>query len=996
MSAHPDPSTQTKRRHVGRAVLRVEDPPLLRGAGKFIDDLPVTRRTHHAAILRSPHAHARIVSIDTSAASSLPGVSAVVTGDDIKRYVKPLVVGFKNDIDYRGIALDRVRYVGEPVAVVCAADRYLAEDALDLIRVEYELLEAVVDPVAAAADDAVVLHPAASSNVVSKRTFTHGQVDPAFEKATHRSELTIRYPRNSVTPMETYAVIAEYLSDTDGYDVMSNFQGPFSVHTVMAIALGVPGSRLRHRSPSHSGGSFGSKLTIFPYIVVLCVASRLARRPIKWIEDRLEHLSAANSAPNRVTRIEAAYDADGVVDALRLHHWDDHGAYLRAPMPAPIYRMHGLSTNGYGIGSVEVVNHIMVTNKCPTGAVRGFGGPQLYYAIERMMHKIAVELGLDPLDVIKKNLLPANVFPYRTPAGALIDSGNYQLTMQEAETQGGLEELKRRREQARAEGRLYGIGYAAVVEPSQSNMGYISTLKTAAERERTGPKDGAVANVTVSVDALGSVSVVGDSVPQGQGHQTVLAQIVADCLGLEIDDITVNLETDTQKDGWSIAAGNYSCRFAPAVTSAADAAACKVRDKLARIAAQRLNVSPDRVEFVGGRIQAHGNPDNSLEFRRVGGLAHWSPSSLPDDEESGVRETSSWNAPELTPTNANDEINTSLAYGFGFDFCGIEIDRDTATVRIDKYVTAHDCGTILNPGIAEGQIRGSFASALGAALYEEFVYDADGSFKSGTFAEYLVVTAPEVPELVIVHPTPHPSPFTRLGAKGIAEGNQYSTPVCLANAAADALNHEHIELPLTPARISEWLNEPEPSAPADAEPPQPTADNKSSLRGEGEASLAAAPEQIWAMLLDPEILSSVIPGCRELIADAEHSYRGVLSLGVGPVRGQFDTRISLSDLRESESLTLNGALTGPLGSSHGIGWVTLEPQQDGTLLRYRYEIRLAGKVAAVGGRMLNGAARTLFAQFFKALGRKAAGDTPPIDPPPSAKKSWRQRIGLKS
>ncbi|MDH3468539.1 MAG: molybdopterin-dependent oxidoreductase, partial [Gammaproteobacteria bacterium] len=440
MSAQPDPSTP--QRHVGQAVLRVEDPPLLRGAGKFIDDLPVTRRTHHAAILRSPHAHARIVSIDTSAATSVPGVSAVVTGEDIKRYVKPLIVGFKNDIDYRGIALDRVRYVGEPVAVVCAADRYLAEDALDLIRVEYELLDAVVDPVAAAADDAVVLHPVAGSNVVSKRTFTHGEVDPAFESATHRSELTIRYPRNSVTPMETYAVIAEYLSDTDGYDVMSNFQGPFSVHTVMAIALGVPGSRLRHRSPSHSGGSFGSKLTIFPYIVVLCVASRLARRPIKWIEDRLEHLSAANSAPNRATRIEAAYDANGIVDALRLHHWDDHGAYLRAPMPAPIYRMHGLSTNGYGIGNVEVVNHIMVTNKCPTGAVRGFGGPQLYYAIERMMHKIAVELELDPLDVIKRNLLPANAFPHRTPAGALIDSGDYQLTLQEAETQGGLEELK--------------------------------------------------------------------------------------------------------------------------------------------------------------------------------------------------------------------------------------------------------------------------------------------------------------------------------------------------------------------------------------------------------------------------------------------------------------------------------------------------------------------------------------------------------------------------
>ena len=265
--------------------------------------------------------------------------------------------------------------------------------------------------------------------------------------------------------MEGYAVVAEHLPDSGGYDVVSNFQGPFSLHPVMARALRMPGSRLRHRSPPNSGGSFGSKLALFPYIVVLCIAARIAGRPVKWIEDRLEHLAAASAAPNRVTRIEAAYDDDGVVGALRLTHWDDHGAYLRAPMPAPIYRMHGLSTNAYGIKHVDVFTHILVTNKCPTGAVRGFGGPQLYFAVERMMHTIATELALDPLEVIRRNLIPAGSFPYRAPAGALIDSGDYQRVIDETARQ---RRARRAQEDARARP-SGGQGSMASATPSRSS-----------------------------------------------------------------------------------------------------------------------------------------------------------------------------------------------------------------------------------------------------------------------------------------------------------------------------------------------------------------------------------------------------------------------------------------------------------------------------------------------------------------------------------------------
>jgi 2-furoyl-CoA dehydrogenase large subunit len=784
--------------------------------------------------------------------------------------------------------------------------------------------------------------------------------------------------------MEGYAIVAEHLPDSGCYDLLSNFQGPFSLHPVMARALRMPGIRLRDRSPANSGGSFGSKLALFPYIVVLCICARLAGRPVKWIEDRLEHLAAASAAPNRVTRAEAAYDDQGIVSALRLTHWDDHGAYLRAPMPAPIYRMHGLSTNAYAIKHVDVFNHILVTNKCPTGAVRGFGGPQLYFAIERMMHTIASDLRLDPLDVIRRNLIQAQAFPYRAPAGALIDSGDYQRVVEETVRLGGLEQLKGRRERARKEGKLYGIGYAVAVEPSQSNMGYISTLKTGVERERAGQKDGAVAATTINIDPLGTISVVADSVPQGQGHQTALAQVVADQLGVRIEDVVVNLETDTQKDSWSIAAGNYSCRFAPATVSAAHIAAVRLRERLARIAASSLNVPADRIDLADGKVFARDNPDNALSLHRVAGQAHWSPASLPDGMAPGLRESVTWSAPELTPTTARDEINTSLAYGFGFDFCGLEINRDTGEIRIDKYVTSHDCGTILNPGLADGQIHGSFAAAIGASLYEEFAYTEDGSFLSGTFADYIVPTAAEMPKLDVLHPVQSPSPFTRLGAKGIAEGNQYSTPVCLANAVADALGRRDIAVPLKPARVLEWIaGEEQPSRIATA----PPATAGSGLHGEGVVTVGRDPQAVWAAVLDDDMLRRAIRGCRALTRAGAHTFKADVLLGVGPVKGHFDADVGLFDLDPPRAAVLKGSLVGALGAASGAGRLALAPHGGGTRIVYAYDIHLSGRVAMVGGRMLNGATRHLINEFFRRFAASLGDDNSA-----TARSSWRRRL----
>ena len=800
---------------LGVAIVRKEDPTLLCGRGRFADDLPTPAGTLHAHVVRSPHAHARIVRIDAAHALAQDGVWAVLTGENVRSLSDPFLIALKAPIDQWSLAVERVRYVGEPVALVVAESRYLAEDAAELLSIEYETLEAVLDPRLAREASAPLLHAQAKSNEISVREFSYGDSAAAFARADARIALTCEYPRSSFTPMECYVVVAEHRSADDSYDVLANFQGPFSTHPVMARALRVPGSKLRLRIPPDSGGSFGIKLSVFPYIVLAAIAARITGHPVKWVEDRLEHLVAASSGPNRITEIEAAVTRDGRILALRLDQLEDYGAYLRAPMPGPLYRMHGALTGAYDIANVQVTNRVVLTNKMPASLIRGFGGPQLYLALERLVSRIAVELELDHLDVIKRNLIPKEKFPYRAAAGALYDSGDYLRAVETATGDGRLDALIKRRDAARAGGRHYGIGFAAVVEPGMSNMGYLSTLLSSEARDRAGPKNGAASMVTVNVDPLGAVSVTADITVQGQGHATVLSQIVADRLGLAPDDINAVLEMDTAKDQWSIAAGTYSCRFTPGTAVAAHLAAGRVADKLKAIAARQLNVLPEDVELVGGKVRSRSNPDNAIPFGRVAGTAHWSPVILPEGMAPALRETAVWSPPELEPPASDDRINTSLTYGFVFDMCGVEIDPLSYQVRVERYVSMHDAGRVLNPLIAQGQMRGAFVQGIAAALYEEFVYDDNGQFLTGTFADYLIPTVAEIPTVEMLHQET-PSPFTPLGAKGLAEGNCMSVPACIANAIADALGIKNVVLPATPRRIHALI--------ADAEGPPPDAD----------------------------------------------------------------------------------------------------------------------------------------------------------------------------
>ena len=787
-------------RWVGSTPRRVEDEALLRGRGRFIDDLAPVPGAMDAALVRSPFAHARISRIDVSAALGSPGVVAVLTGADLAAVGRPLGAVIRGTTEHHAMAVDVVRYAGEPVAVVVARDRYLAEDAAELVEVDYEPLEAVLDP----------LEAAEAGLVVSDRSFCYGDPDAALAAA--HTVVRGRFPfgRWTATPVECFGVIADWDHAADSLTVWANFQGPFTLHTVAAGALGLPAARLRLITPPDSGGSFGVKAGVFGYVVLAGLTSRLCGVPVRWIEDRLEHLAASGSATHRVTDVEAGFAADGELLALRYDVIEDVGAYLRAPEPATLYRMHGSLTGAYTARHVAVRNRVVHTNRCPTGLNRGFGGPQLYLALERIMARGAARLGLDPAEVARRNLIPHDAFPYRTASGGLYDSGDYAACLDdvlEAADYAGhrrRQDERRRSGAAQPPGRRLGIGLACVVEPSISNMGYISLAETATERSRGRPKSGNAEGATLAMNPLGGVTVRLSTVPQGQGHRTVAAQVAADVLGLHPTEVDVQSEMDTHVNAWTVSSGNYSSRFAGIGAAAVAEAAAQLAEKLRRIAGDVLECAPGDVELCDGQARVVGQPDRGVSLRRLAGAAHWNPESLPEGLEPGLAVTAFVSAPNLDPPNDADEVVSSAAHGFVADVAVVEVDTATGEIRILDYVTVHDAGTLLHPRLVDGQILGSFAHGLGPALLERTVHDPDGNLLTGSFMDYLCAGATEIPELRILHRCT-PSPFTALGAKGLGEGNTMSAPAALANAVCDALEVDDLELPLTAPRLWEAL-----------------------------------------------------------------------------------------------------------------------------------------------------------------------------------------------
>lgn len=790
-------------RWIGRPVPRVEDGRLIRGDGRFIADLNPVPHLAHAAILRSPYAHARIRAVDAEAARQMPGVVGVITGEEAARVLAPFPVGVSAPIRYYPLAVSTVRYVGEPVAVVVAESRYLAEDALDRIRVDYEPLPVVLDLEEAVHRPPAFLHPELQSNVGNHRRFEYGR----GEEALRGCELVLRerfvYPRNTAMPIETYGVIASYDPGADEYTVWSNFHGPFTLHTVMSQALRVAPHKLRLITPQDIGGSYGVKSAVYPYIVLIAIASRLLGRPVKWIEDRLEHLKGSSSASERVTYISLGMDRHGKIQALKLEQYDDVGAYLRAPEPATLYRCHGNLTGPYQIENLVVENYAVMTNRLPTGLVRGYGGPQLYFPLERMMDIAARRLRLDPAELRRRNLIPARAFPYRTASGGVYDSGDFQAVLDQALTLAGYADF-RAKAGSEPEGVRYGIGIALAVEPSGSNMGYVSLAFTPEERRRQLPKSGTTAAATVAVDALGGVTVRIDSAPEGQGHETVARQIVAEVLTVPWEQIRVVTEVDTATSPWSIASGSYSSRFSAAGAGAIYQAAVRVREKLLTLAASLLGVDRQHCQLRQGTVYYHQTP-TTWTLKRLAGMTHWNPLGLPSQVEPGVYETAYYSLPGVPAPDQDDRVNSSALYGFLADVAKVAVDVNTGQVTVLDYVTVHDAGRLLNPLLAEGQIFGGIAFGVGCALYEELVYDQDGQLLTGSLMDYLVPTLAEMPIRIQLAHQQTPSPSSPLGAKGLGEGNVMTAGAAIANAVADALGVEVFTLPLSPRRVLEAI-----------------------------------------------------------------------------------------------------------------------------------------------------------------------------------------------
>ncbi len=763
---------------------RVEDRRLLTGRGRYIADMEVPN-LHDAAILRSPHAHARIRAVDARRALALPGVVAVLTGDDVARMSDPFL-NITGPVKYWSCAVGIARFAGEPVAVAVARSRYVAEDALELIDVDYEPLPVVLDQEAALAPDAPILHQNLGTNLCVRRTFSFGHTEQAFHEADVVVRERFRFPRYSHFPMETYGVIASFDPDAGILTIWANFQGPFIIHSVLARALRMPQNRLRVIVPGDIGGGFGVKSSVYPYMALVGLAAMKAGVPVKWIEDRRESLTASSSHADRVTYMEAAVRKDGTLLAIRHRAIDNVGAYIRTPEPANLFARLSAMTGAYRVRNIDLDLSAVMTNTSLTGPVRGYSGNPLFFSLERLMDIVAARLGIDAVEIRLRNLIRPEEFPYTTPTGGEYDSGDYPRCLRRLVELARYDELRARQRTARAEGRLFGIGVATIVDPCATNIGYITLARTVEDRAGRRAMSGSGDVGTVRIDPSGDVVVLATSVPQGQGHETVITQVVADELGVPPERITVVSQVDTLTSVWGITTGSYSSRFSSVGASAYAMAARQVKAKALKIAAHLLEVAEEDLEWKDGAAVVRGVPHRAVPLRAIAGLAHWNQTSLPPGMEPNLQATYVFNLPTSRPPGPDDRANTQNVYGFGAELAVVDVDRATGAIHVLEYYAVHDCGTVLNPAHVRGQIYGAVVQGVSAALLEQMLWDENGQYLTASLQDYLMPTAMEAPDIAMDH-IETPSPNTVLGAKGVGEASSMSAPVAVANAAADAL-----------------------------------------------------------------------------------------------------------------------------------------------------------------------------------------------------------------
>lgn len=798
-------STQWK----GRRVPLREDLRFATGKGTYVGDMKFPDMLH-VAMLRSVHAHARILRVDMSEALRAPGVACGLTGEDAGRMTEPLrsLVPIPVQLDAYCLAYRKVTHVGEPVAAVAAASRYLAEDALEKIRVEYEPLPAAVDPEAAMEPDAPLLFESMGTNLVWRDRFDYGDVDEAFRAADRVVGKRFHIQRYSSTALETFGCTAAYDRRREQLTIWSNDQRPGQAMPIVAHSLGLSHAQIRFVTPD-VGGGFGNKRKA-QYLIVAALLSGLSGgRPVQYVEDRRENLMALVHACNGVMDLEAALDRDGRILGLKVRDVADEGANVLNPTVHSILKLGNL-TNCYRIPVARYEVNSVMTNKCPSGANRGIGKPFMCLAMERMMDHLARETGMDRIELRRRNLVPPEAMPYTGPSGALIDSGDFGGALDKLLPLVGYEEFLQEQREARDRGRFLGLGIAIGLEPSTSNAS--AYILSSGKRNASGAAEAAM----VRVEHDGSILVLLGDVGSGQGHETAAAQIVADELGVPMDRVRVSPFFDSQAGPWLYATGNYSNKFAGTDVGAILGAARKVRSKLLDLGAHLLRAPADSLELADGCVRSRARPEGGKSLAELAFVAYRDLLSLPPEMEPGL-EGRFYYKPDIA--NLPDEqrrVRNQLFASNAAHAVTVEVDPDTGGVAILKYGVVHDCGTVLNPTIVEGLVQGATAHGIGAALYEEFDYDEQGNLKATTFVDYLKPTAVEIPDVLMDHLVT-PSPYTPLGMKGVGEGGAIPAPAAIVNAVEDALAplgcaFDH--LPLTPERVWEAMEKARASRPA--------------------------------------------------------------------------------------------------------------------------------------------------------------------------------------
>ncbi|MBI2817942.1 MAG: xanthine dehydrogenase family protein molybdopterin-binding subunit [Acidobacteria bacterium] len=767
---------------MGRRIMRKEDPRLLSGKGAYVDDIHLPN-TAHVAFLRSEHANARITKLDISRARALAGVIQIVTGADLRGVVENIPpMGVLPDLfvpQHPVLATDRVRYVGEPIAAVLAENPYIAQDALELIHVEYDPLPVVVEMEKAIEPGSPLVHEQSKSNVAGTFKLDSGDIERAFRKADRIVTGRFVNQRVAPMPMEARAVQADYQAGEKMLTVWSATQIPHLLRSSLSRLLKVPENRLRVIAPD-VGGAFGGKLNVYREEVLLPLLAMRLGRPVKWIETRRENMRAMIHGRDQINYVELAVTKDGRMLGLKCRTLADIGAYpqmLTAAIPTLTAIM---ATGCYKIPALSFELTDVFTNKMATDAYRGAGRPEATYLIERIVDMAAAELKMDPAEIRSRNFLKSSEFPFTTPSGLIYDSGNYKTCMDKALDLAGYNKLRQQQERARKQGRLMGIGLSTYVE--------ICAMGPAT----SDPPGGGWESATVRIEPSGKVTVLSGASPHGQGEETTYAQIAADQLSVPFDDVTV-IHGDTASVPPGV--GTFGSRNTAVGGTAVYMSAQKIRTKMEAIAANLLEINPKNIVLRDGTLQSKLNPKKSVSVREVARAAY-TAKKLPPGMEPGLSETSFFSPKNYT-------------FPFGTHVCVVEVERETGEVKIIKYVAMDDCGKVINPMTVEGQVQGGIAQGLGQALYEEIIYDDNGQLVTGSLMDYAFPKATQLPEYICDR-TETPTTSNPLGVKGVGEAGTIGATPALVNAVVDALapyGIQHLDMPLKPEKVWRTIEE---------------------------------------------------------------------------------------------------------------------------------------------------------------------------------------------